>query len=205
MAVIKISATRISRNVRIDRKALHQKIATYMVGSTQRKINAGIKPANAPLTVAFKGNDLPLRDRGQLMSSITGRADGRSAVIGTNHIAAKTQQFGRTIHAKGKWLWIPASAETRRYMRRWGGPTDVLKGLREAGFRVWTHSRNGLSGAALAKKGKRGKVRVIYVLKKEVTIPPRPFLFIDETDRTIIQNYLSEAVQPKDEVKEDIQ
>lgn len=206
MAMIEISAKRKNVSIDIDRVALHQRIGSYMVSSTQRKIKSGINPPNAPLTVAVKGNDKTLRDRGQLMASITARADESKAVIGTNHIAAKTMQYGKTIRAKGKWLWIPAGRQTRIWQRRYGfAPGEVMKGLKADGYNTWVQAKKGGSGGVvMAKKGKRGKLWIVFILKKSVVIPARPFLFIDDTDRQVIGSYLRGALRKKPEPEETI-
>jgi phage gpG-like protein len=204
MALIEISLKRKNMKIDIDTVALNQKIGSYLVSSTQRKIRSGISPANAALTVAVKGNDKPLRDRGQLMASITAKADASSVRVGTNHIAAKTMQYGMTIKAKGKWLWIPAGRQTRTWQRRYGfAPGEVMKGLKADGYNTWTQSKKGSSsGVVMAKKGKRGKLWVVFILKKSVTIPARPFLYFDEMDLKIIRGYLRGALSKKPEPEE---
>lgn len=196
--MIEISVKRKNVEITLDKKMLHQRIGAYLVSSTQRKIRSGIGPANAPLTVAVKRNDKTLRDRGQLMASFSHREDEEKVVVGTNHIAAKTLQYGKTIRAKGKWLWIPANSHTRSWQRKYGfGPGDVMKGIKADGYKTWTQSRNSGSGVVLAKKGKRGKVWVVFILKKSVTIPARPFLYLDETDIKVIRSYLRGALIKK--------
>lgn len=172
-----------------------------MVASTQRKIRDGIAPPNAPLTVAVKKNNLPLRDRGQLMSSITSKSSASNVTIGTNRIQAKLMQYGGTITAKGTWLWIPGDPKTRTLQRRYGfSPTAVMKGLRSEGIRVWVQSKKGSStGVVFAKRGKRGKQWTVYILKKSVKIPARPFLFFDDLDKDVINSYLTEAIEIKKE------
>jgi phage gpG-like protein len=162
-------------------RSFYRKAGDYMVSSTKRKINSGIRPANAPLTTAVKKGSRTLRDRGQLYASIAAKTTNRFAAVGTNHIAARTNHFGATIRAKKKWLLIPASYETRRMQRKFGNrPKDCIEGMRRAGYNVWFHK-----SVVLAKTGK-GKPFVLYILKKKVVIPARPFLTIDKTDRSVI-------------------
>ena len=199
MAMMEITVHRKRSSVDFDKAELHQKIGSYVTSSTQRKIKTGIVPSNAPLTVAIKGNDKTLRDRGQLMASITARSDESKVVVGTNHIAAKTMQYGQTIRAKGKWLWIPAGRQTRTWQRRYGfAPGEVMKGLKTDGYNTWVQSKKGSSsGVVMAKKGKRGKLWIVFILKKSVTIPARPFLFLDDTDRQVITGFLKGALRKK--------
>jgi phage gpG-like protein len=172
----------------------YRKVGDYMVSSTVRKINGGIQPANAPLTVAVKKNSKTLRDRGQLVSSISRTISDSSVAVGTNHIGAKLNHFGGTVRAKKTYLYIPASARTRTMQRKYGpGIKSTIDGMRKSGYRVWWQAK-GSKGTVLAKNGKRGKVFVLYVLKKEVTIPARPFLTIDETDRKVIASYAREEL-----------
>lgn len=162
-------------------RSFYRKAGDYMVSSTKRKINSGIRPANAPLTTAVKEGSRTLRDRGQLYGSITRKTTNQFAAVGTNVAHAKTMHFGATIRAKKKWLLIPASPETRKMQNRFGKrPKDCIEGMRRAGYDVWFHGR-----AVLAKEG-RGKPYVLYILKKKVVIPARPFLTIDKTDRSVI-------------------
>ncbi|AEC02036.1 phage virion morphogenesis protein [Parasphaerochaeta coccoides] len=168
----------------------------YMVSSTLRKINGGIRPTNAPLTVAIKQGSRTLRDRGQLMSSISSRVEGDAAIIGTNHPGARLNHFGGTIHPKkGKWLWIPAGGRTRRLQRRYGfSATHIISGLKRDGYKVWMASRKKTSGAFMAQKG-RGNPFVVFILKKSVTIPARPFLFVDDLDRDVLSRMLAQEVK----------
>lgn len=197
MPLIEVTIEHKTTSLNIDHAAINKKIAEYMVSSTQRKINGGIKPAQAALTTAVKQNSKTLRDRGQLITSITSRSDENSGVVGTNHIGARINHFGGIIRAKKKWLWIPASSWTRAQQRRYGfSPGEVMAGLRKDGYGVWIQSKTGASGVVFAKKkGKRTKLRLVFILKKSVTIPARPFLFVDDLDRQVIRSILStEAV-----------
>lgn len=205
MPLIEVIIEAKTLSLNIDSSAINKRIAEYMVSSTQRKINAGIRPANAPLTTAVKQNSKTLRDRGQLLSSITSRSDATSAIVGTNHIGAKIHQYGGTIKAKKKWLFIPASSWTRAQQRRYGfAPGEVMKGLKENGYNVW-YQVNQNSGVVMAEKklkryrrdseGKKiHNALVLFILKKSVKIPARPFLYVDETDHKVIGRMLSETV-----------
>jgi hypothetical protein len=70
-----------------------------------------------------------------------------------------------------------------------------MSGLKQAGYSVWTQSKTGTSGVVLAKKGKRGKIRLVFILKKSITIPARPFLFLDDVDHAVISKLLSNSVK----------
>ncbi len=205
MPLIEVTIEHKTVSLNIDPAAINKRIAEYMVSSTQRKINGGIKPGNAALTTAVKQNSRTLRDKGQLLASITSRSDEKSAVVGTNHIGAKINQFGGTIKAKKKWLFIPASSWTRKQQRKYGfGAGDVIRGLRKDGYNVW-YQVNQNSGVVMAekklkryKRDQKGKkihnTIVLFILKKYVKIPARPFLFVDETDHKVISRMLAETV-----------
>ena len=162
------------------------KAGRYMVSATQRKINGGIAPANAPLTVAVKKGSRTLRDRGQLMSSIADSRIPCGVAVGTNHIGARINQLGGTIRAKKTWLFIPAAYNTRKLQRRYGFKVGAcMKGMRAAGYKIWFQV-NKKTGVVMAKNGKRGKPFVLFILKKQVIIPARPFLNIDKTDESVL-------------------
>jgi phage gpG-like protein len=189
-----VTITRKCREIDIDPAELNRKIGLRMVSSTQRKIKGNIAPANAPLTVAVKRGSKTLRDRGQLLASITYRSDTSQAVVGTNHIGAKLQQFGGTIKPKkGRYLWIPASARIRTLQRKYGfDATSVLKGIKADGYTYWLTEKS-----VRAKKGKKGKPFTVFILKKAVTIPARPFLYVDDLDHRIIENLMKSMVRRK--------
>jgi phage gpG-like protein len=174
-----------------DAGLLMEKIGSYMASSTQRKIKNGIKPANAPLTQNYKKNNLPLTDTGRLLASITYKSDSEKAVVGTNVIYAKIQQEGGKIKPKkAKMLAIPSGAKTRTLMRRYGQtPRACIDKMKQEGYFIYTPKGKKV---VMAKKGKRGKPFVLFILKKEVDIPKRPFLFVDVADKKIIKRMVDE-------------
>lgn len=197
MAVIEFKAVRQDATIKLNKRALHRRIGNYMVASTVKKIEAGIMPPNAPLTVAVKKNNLPLKDRGNLLSSFSAKSDEGQVRIGTNRIRAKLLQYGGMVKPKGQWLWIPADPRTRTLLGRYAHhPTAVIKGLRSEGNLVWFHTKP-THGVVMARKGKRGKPWVVFVLKKSVKIPARPFLFFSDFDMSMIQGYLRDGVKIK--------
>ena len=161
-----------------------EEVGIYMVSSTVRKIKSNIPPPNSPLTQRVKGGNLTLRDTGRLMSSIAYRKGPNYVAIGTNVKYARIQQLGGTITPKrAKKLAIPASAETRRLMRRHGASVRAaLEGLRSSGWRIWFRERS-----IMGQKG-GSKPQVLFVRKESVRIPARPFLKVDDGDRQVIVN-----------------
>jgi len=165
----------------------HQRAANHMISSTQAKIKGDVPPGNAPLTVAIKRNSKTLRDSGELMASIAGSFNSDGAAVGTNKSYARINQFGGTIRAKKTWLFIPAGSQTRTLQRRYDfkvGP--LIRKMRSSGYSVWFQVK-GSKGVVLAREGKK-KPFVLFILKKEVKIPARPFLTITQRDRDIIRD-----------------
>lgn len=171
---------------KIFNRGFFEELGQYMVSSTQRKIKEGIGPPNAPLTMALKQGRLTLRDTGRLFSSIAYKATDHSAIVGTNVIYGRIQQLGGIIKPKkAKKLWVPASAETKKLMRRFGNtPSALVQGLKGAGYRIW----KAKSGKAILASKKKGKPFVLFILKDEVTIPARKYLAVDAIDEKIIAN-----------------
>lgn len=171
--------------------------ADHMMGSTMHKIAQGIGPANAPLTVAVKKGAHTLRDRGDLMGSIAARATGTEASVGTNKIYARLQHFGGTVKAKKTWLFIPAGYDTRKLQRKYSfAAGELIRMMRADGYSVWFQVK-GKKGVVMAEKKLKRRRRdgsgkiihkafVLFILKKEVSIPARPFLTIDELDRKVV-------------------
>lgn len=176
-----------TRTLDFDTRALYTRVGNYMVSSTQRKIRSGSFVPNAPLTVAVKQNNKPLRDTGLLMASISYRTGTDSVRIGTNRAGAALNHFGGSQRPKkGTWLWIPAGKETRSLLGRYGTVSNVVSSLKRDGYNTWFRRGKGGCVCFFAKKGKTGKVRLIFILKKRVKIPARPFLRFDDNDRRII-------------------
>lgn len=170
---------------------LVKKLASQAESFVVKRISNGIPPAISPLTAAVRGSGKPLQDTGALMASIHSGADSQGGFVATSHEAAAVNHFGATIKPKrAKKLWIPASAETRRLMRRYSPtPSGLIKALKAAGYRLWT-SKSGKAFMAQAPREKQPFV--LFVLKSSVEIPTRPFLYLDdlqhETIRVIWRN-----------------
>ena|GEM_PF-1444494 len=138
----------------------------------------------SPATEAYRGAGRPLQDLGGLRDSITYKViDGQTVSVGTSKPYAAIQNFGGVIRPKNKeWLWLPA-AGVRKLQRKYGyGISDVINGLRSAGYSLFRRGRT------MCYKGKRrvrnaeGKleyeIHVLYYLKKSVEIPARRFFFL---------------------------
>ena len=166
------------------------RIAAYLQSCANKKINQGVPPANAPLTAAVKQGNKTLRDTGALAASIAAHSGQTWADASTNLKHARLQQEGGTITGKGKGLWIPAGARTRRLMRQYSAtsPGGLIKAMKGAKWRMWRSGR-----AWMAQKGKESPF-ALFVIKDKVEIPARPFLYIDKKEESHITRIVQEAV-----------
>lgn len=168
-----------------------RKVSSYLVSSAVKKINAGVPPENAPLTQAVKKGNKTLRDNGQLMSSIAPQSGKAWAAAQTNLKYARIQQEGGEIRGGPKGLWIPASAKTRTLMRKYNAqkPGELIQAMKGDGYSFFR------TGKVFCAKSKRGKPFALFVIKKSVKIPARPFLHIDEKDEKHIQREIRNGVR----------
>lgn len=113
----------------------------------------------------------PLQDTGRLRDSITYRTESDNLIVGTNIKYAPLQQYGGTVTPKNAtYLTIPASTLSVTERR-----TFDLKKYDHVFFRP--SAKGGL--IAFQNQGK-GKIRMLAVLKEEVTIKKRTFLYWSE-------------------------
>ena len=159
----------------------------------------GFEPLSAA-TVAYRGQGRPLQDTGALRDSITFNVvDSSTVSVGTNKPYAAIQNNGGVINAKKNWLWIPA-AGTRQLQRKYGySPTDVLKGLKAAGYSIFRIGRTMCFREKRRSRNEAGKLvyrtHVLYYLKKSVQIPPRPFFFLSDKDMQLIMQEVGSALE----------
>lgn len=164
-----------------------------MVSSTQAKISGTSSPANAPLTTALKGSSKPLRDTGALMASINHRVEGLTVRVGTNRLGARINQQGGTIQAKpGKMLWIPASRAVKTRLAGAGGSIGRLLNRYRRSY--WLY-RKGNAFFARPKRGDARKEVMLFILRRSVTIPARPFLYVDDKDEQMLRSVFSGFVE----------
>ena len=168
-----------------------RRVSKYLVSSAVRKINGNIPPENAPLTQEVKQGNKTLRDNGQLMASIAPQSGRDWAAAQTNKKQAKLLQEGGEIQGKGKGLWLPATAETRRLMRRYNAqkPSELIPALKADGYSCWR------SGKVFCAKKKQGKPFALFIIKQSVRIPARPFLYLDEADEKFVTNEIRKSVR----------
>lgn len=167
-----------------------RRVSKYLASSAAGKINRGVPPENAPLTQKVKQGNRTLRDNGQLMASIAPQNGRDWAAAQTNRKQAKILQEGGEIQGKGKGLWLPASAETRRLMRKYNAqkPGELIEAMKGDGYSFFR------TGKVFCARKKGGKPFALFVIKQSVKIPPRPFLYIDGKDEKYIQTEIRQAV-----------
>ncbi len=180
---------------RMTDPALLDDLGSVGVGLVQKNISNGNWTPNAPLTQAVKQNNKPLRDKGQLLASIAYRVEPDKAVIGTIHPAAEILHNGGVIRPKSaRYLTIPANAEARAFMRRFGAtPRKCIEGMKSAGYSIWFVFGKG-GKWVFAKKGAKGKLHLLFLLKTSVTIPARPFMELPPEYVEIIERRVARRI-----------
>ncbi|NVP24929.1 phage virion morphogenesis protein [Treponema phagedenis] len=160
------------------------------LSAIQKNIESNVKPENAPLTKSVKQGDNTLRDYGKLRASLTAQHSESEAVIGTKVPYARTHnpengEKETVVRPKNaQYLCIPASPYTRTLFRRYGfSPRKVIEGLKNKGVSVYRPYRKGTSTRAnvILAKEKDEEPKVIFILKKQITIPARPFMFLPDS------------------------
>ena len=173
-----------------ESEELFEKIGSMVSSSIVKRIKEGVEPSDAPLTKAVKRSDKTLRDTGRLMGSITYKAGRTFALVGTNVEYARILNDGGVIKPKrAKWLTLPASNNTRKLMRRYGEtPKKCIERMKADGYSVFVPKGKHV----IMAKRKKSKPFVLFILKKEVEIPKRPYMTIDEKEKKIIKEQMRE-------------
>ena len=174
-----------------------RKLSKFLVSSAVKKIKGDIPPANSGLTQAVKQGNKTLRDNGQLMASITPQNGKTWAAANTNLKYAKINQEGGIIQGKAKGLWLPAGARTRTLSRKYNANSagELISAMRNAGYSFYR-----IKNVFMAKK-KKGEPFPLFVIKKSVTIPSRPFLYISDEDERYITSEIKKAIHKALEAK----
>jgi phage gpG-like protein len=184
-----------------------QKAAQYLQSSADRKIRSGVPPANSPLTAAVKRGSQTLRDSNSMARGIAPHHGATWADASTRAKQAKILQYGGTITAKrAKALFIPAGPMTRTLMKQYGAltPGDLIKSMKADGYDGFYTPLSKVycmykKGRALKNggTGKGGKPFALFIVRRSVTIPARPFLYIDDKDDKYLTNLINNAVRKK--------
>lgn len=157
----------------INNPELLNTIAVLADSLVQKNITNGSWAQNSSLTQSVKLNNKPLRDKGLLLTSITHRVLFGSIIVGSNHPAAEILNNGGVITPKNsKALAVPAGPQTMAFMRTYGlTPKACIEGMKATGYVFW-YAKNVL----MTQKGKRGKPHALFIMRKSITIPARPFM-----------------------------
>ncbi len=172
-----------------DAKPLMKELSLMGLSAIQKNLESNIKPDNAPLTKAVKKGSNTLRDLGDLRKSLTARHSDTSAEVGTACPYARVHNpddgKSETVikPKRAKYLCLPASPKTHTFFRHYGwSPREVIAGLESSGYSVYRPYKKGTSirGDVIMAKKKGEKPEAIFILKKEVKIPARPFMFLSD-------------------------
>lgn len=189
------------KNSTVNRAPLMKDLSLMALSAIQKNIESGIGPDNRPLTKEVKRGDKTLRDSGKLRASLTARHTESEAAVGTNVPYARVHnpENGQTetvISAKnGKSLAIPASAKTRTLQRKYGfSAREVIAGLQAKKYSVYRPYKKGTrvrSNVIMAKK-KGEAAFAVFILKKSVKIPARPFMFLSDAVIAALEKRVSD-------------
>ncbi len=160
----------------IEDKQLLKAIGQVITGNIKSRIRLN---KITPATSNKLKNKATLTDSGNLLSSITYVVRGDSIVVGTNVTYARIHQEGGTIlPKKAKYLAIPLTPAAK-----------VKKPLE------WenTFIRKGIIFRNLGND----KIEALYKLQKSVKIPSRPYLFLDDRDKSQIENIVTNYYDKK--------
>lgn len=182
-------------------KPLMKELSLMALSAIQKNIESGVKPDNAPLTKSVKQGNSTLRDSGKLRASLTARHSEKEAAVGTNVPYARLHnpEDGRSETVirprNAKFLCIPAGPETRKLFRKYGwSPREVIAGLEAKGFAVFRPYKKGggeRSNVIMAKE-KGEKAFAVFVLKKSIKIPARPFMFLPDDVMAAVEKRIGE-------------
>lgn len=126
--------------------------------------------------------------RGLLLRSIKAEVKGAQVVMsagGADVPYARIHHEGGVIRPRNaQYLAIPLTPAAKRTPpRQFPGETFIAKGV-------------------IFSKGSDGTITPQYALKKEVTIPARPYMFLDDHDTALIEDACRERIQASiDEMK----
>lgn len=147
-----------------DIKPLLNTIGVILTRDIKARIRAGqVKPSS-------KSGGTTLVRSSKLVNSITFLVSGDQVLVGTNLRYARIHHFGGIIRPiRAQYLAIPLTkAAAVRRPREWQN-TFVKNGV------IWL-------------KNQDNSLTALYALKKQVTIPARPYMFIPDHTRATLEN-----------------
>lgn len=177
----------LNRNMRANVETALKENAVHMRNALIKKVTEGDRswPALSPLTIAHKGSSKPLLDHGDYrmsMRAIPVKADGptfarffvgipratREPAKGISMMRiGMVHEFGARIRPKkAKMLTLPVSREADRLIRQYGSIRRIPGLFRPRG------AGGRLKNVLCISEG--GKLKTLFVMKKQVIVPPRP-------------------------------
>jgi phage gpG-like protein len=126
--------------------------------------------------------------RGLLLRSVKAEVNQSQVILsagGADVPYARIHHEGGIIRPRtAKFLAIPLTPQAKRSgPRQFQGDTFIAKGI-------------------IFSKDENGKITPQYALKKEVRMPARPYMFLDDHDRVLIEDACRERIQRSiDEIK----
>lgn len=166
----------------------YRAIGSYLVSSTQRRFETKVDPRGRTWTplglrtikerirLGSEPDDILVRE-GDLRRTIVSSADDAHVEVGSPLVYAGIHQLGGTITAQHK-------ARTGKIYRKWTESTNSLTGETR---RTWAEGSDGLSNRFVSKRRANFEQDVaIGAYESTTTIPARPFLGLDDLDRTEI-------------------
>lgn len=149
---------------------LLESVGILITRDIKRRIRQNqIKPSS-------KNSGTTLVKSSKLVNSIRHQVHGDQITIGSNLPYAKIHHYGGVIHPRhAKYLAIPLTKEAAARRPRDFANTFIKKGI-------------------IFRKQEGGKLEALYVLKKSVTMPARPWLSVPEGSFPAISQLLKDFV-----------
>jgi phage virion morphogenesis protein len=158
-----------------DTRGMFDAIGAALVVSTQRRFEEGKAPDGSlwpPSLRALAEGGKTLVETARLMQSITHNAFQGSVEVGTNVLYAAIHQFGGTIRQ---------AERTQTIYRRYDARSDTLS-------------------SRFVRRSRSNFAQDFTVAARDITIPARPFLGLDDDDETeivrIAQDWLRGEAAP---------
>ncbi|NBK25627.1 MAG: hypothetical protein EOM68_26860 [Spirochaetia bacterium] len=161
--------------------AIESDILRFIGNLAVRQIQARIRTGKVTPQTNKRGTTLYGKNR--LYNSIKYRIDGDSVVVSAGNASvpyARIHHEGGIIRPKNaKYLAIPLTAQARLYNpRQYPGETFIAKGV-------------------IFLKEPGGKPVALYALKKQVVMPERRYMYIDDEGRAEMESKIKEWILSK--------
>jgi len=184
-ARLRAKLAKIKTNMK-DFTPANRRVGELVVRSIVRNFHAGGRPKKWKKSMRanlFGGT--VLINSGELKRSINPSATKSSVIIGTNKPYAAIQHFGGTITPKSKqYLTIPIGLSRQ----------EQRQGKRAKDFSDTFIARSGAGNLIIFQNVETG-IKPLFLLRKSVTIPPRPFMVIQEEDEDEILRQYSNHIE----------